>query len=341
MRLGIWTPLPHTLAPEPRMTRAVEELGSPGSGAGPDASFRFAVDILQKAERLGFDMTLIAARHLGPDLEAWTLASALAMATTKMELMVAAHPGVNTPQMVAKMGASLDRISAGRLAVNVVNGWNVEEFNTFGNGAWLTDQADRYRRMDEFIEVLKGLWNRDPFSFEGKFYRVDDSRLPLKPRRAPSPPIYAASRSPAGKDVIARFCDHWFVPDLGDFRRFDETAALIRAEIADMNRRAARLGRRIGYGLSAHVVCRPTIEEAVARAGELEAHGRLARYNKSSIAGLGACLVGTPEVIAARLAVYEELGVELALFQFSPMEAGLDRFAADVLPLLGKRAAAI
>src|SRR5262249_7487153 len=124
MRLGIWTPLPHTIRPERRMEQAIAQLKEQGSGHGPDASFEFAVDILQQAERHDFDISLIAARQLGPDLEAWTLASALASRTTNMELMVAVHPGINTPQMVAKMGASLDRISGGRFSVNVVNGWN-------------------------------------------------------------------------------------------------------------------------------------------------------------------------------------------------------------------------
>jgi FMNH2-dependent dimethyl sulfone monooxygenase len=238
--------------------------------------------------------------------------------------------------MVAKLGASLDRISEGRLAINVVNGWNVEEFQTFGNGAWLAEAQDRYRRMDEFVQVMKGLWTQDPFSFSGKFYRVEESRLPLRTRRAPAPPIYTASRSPEGKRTIALHCDHWFVPDRGDFRLYGETTALIRAEIADMERLAASHGRRIRYGLSANVVCAPTLEEAQARAVALEAHGRAARYNKSSVAALGACLVGPPDLIAERIDAYERLGVELMLFQFHPMEEGLDRFAADILPLLGR-----
>jgi FMNH2-dependent dimethyl sulfone monooxygenase len=218
MRFGIWTPLPHTIRPEPRMDRAIEVLKGQHTDAGPDAAFQFAADVLQRGERHGFDVTLIATRELGPDLEAWTTAAALAGHTKTMELMVAVHPGIITPAMVAKMGASLDRISGGRLSLNVVNGWNVDEFNLFGNGAWLAEQDDRYTRMDEYIQVIKRLWTEDALNFDGRFYKIQNGHLPLKPRQQPNPPIYGASRSPSGKETIAKYCDHWFVPDWRDYR---------------------------------------------------------------------------------------------------------------------------
>ena len=336
MKFGIWTPLPHTTAPEPRITSAIEDLSTAGQADGVDRSLQFAIDIVRKAEAHGFITTLIAARHLGPDLEAWTMATALAMQTRTIEIMVAAHPGIISAQMVAKMGASLDRISGGRMALNVVNGWNVEEFNTFGNGAWQLTEADRYHRMDEFIQVVKGLWTQDPFSFDGAFYRVNESRLPLKTARLPNPPIYAASRNAEGKRTIARYCDAWFAPDMRDFRRYDETLALVRSEIAAISQTAASFGRKLRFGMSAHVVCARTVEAAIAKAEQLEAYGKLALYNKSSVSGLGACLVGTPELIAERICAYHEAGLEFMLLQSNPMEEGFDQFIADILPLVRK-----
>ena len=332
MRFGIWTPLPHTIRPEPRMQRAIEALKGGGSDQGGDASFEFAVDVLRRGERHGFDVTLIATRELGPDLEAWTLAAALSGHTKTMELMVAVHPGIINPAMVAKMGASLDRISGGRLSLNVVNGWNVDEFNIFGNGAWLTEPDDRYTRMDEYIRIIKRLWTEEPFDFDGRFYKFQNGNLPLKPRQKPNPPIYAASRSPSGKDTIARYCDHWFVPDRRDYRRYDETVALVGSEIADMRERAQSHGRTLGYGLSAHVVCAATWEQAQARANALEEYGNLARYNRSAVAGLGACLVGTRDMIVERIKTYERLGVDLLLLQFHPMIEGFDQFVQEILP---------
>jgi dimethylsulfone monooxygenase len=336
MRFGIWTPLPHTIRPEPRMERAIEVLKGRGSGQGGDASFEFAVDVLQRGERHGFDVTLIATRELGPDLEAWTTAAALSGHTTAMELMVAVHPGIITPAMVAKMGASLDRISGGRLSLNVVNGWNVDEFNMFGNGAWLTEQDDRYTRMDEYIQVIKRLWTEESLNFDGRFYKIENGNLPLKPRQQPNPPIYGASRSPSGKETIARYCDHWFVPDHRDYRRFDDTLALIKTEIAAMQERVHRHGRKLGYGLSGHVICARTLEEAQARANSFEEYGNLARYNRSAMAGLGSCLVGTRDMIVERIQAYEQAGVDLLLLHFHPMIEGFDQFVEEILPFVNK-----
>ena len=99
------------------MERATAALKSAGAGAS-DGTFEFARDVVRRADELGFDTTLIAERFLGPDLEAWVLAAALAVVTRRIELMVAVHPGMVTPQVVAKMGASLDRISGGRFRGN-------------------------------------------------------------------------------------------------------------------------------------------------------------------------------------------------------------------------------
>jgi FMNH2-dependent dimethyl sulfone monooxygenase len=334
MRFGIWTPLPHTIRPEPRMERAIEVLKGQRPDPGPDAAFQFAVDVLQRGERHGFDVTLIATRELGPDPEAWTTAAALSGHTKTIELMVAVHPGIITPAMVAKMGASLDRISGGRLSLNVVNGWNVDEFNLFGNGAWLAEQDDRYTRMDEYIQVIKRLWTEDTLNFDGRFYKIQNATLPLKPRQNPNPPIYGASRSPSGKDTIAKYCDHWFVPDWRDYRRFDDTVMLIRSEIAAMQERVQRYGRKLGYGLSGHVICAPTLEQAQAQANTFEAYGNLARYNRSAMAGLGACLVGTRDMIVERIKAYEQAGVGMLLLHFHPMIEGFDQFVEEIMPLV-------
>src|SRR5690606_20952215 len=151
--------------------------------------------------------TLVAARHLGPDLDAWVLGSALAARTSKMEIMVAAHPGIHTPQMISKMAATLDRISGGRAAINVINGWNVEEFDLFGNGAWLPEADDRHTRMDEFIQVIKGLWGDEPYTFKGQYYHLENGVMPLKPAGRRPPTIYSTSQSPEGMETIARHCD--------------------------------------------------------------------------------------------------------------------------------------
>ena len=189
--------------------------------------------------------------------------------------------------------------------------------------------------MDEFIQVIRGLWESDRFRLAVSIIASKKAGFHSSPVRTPHPPIYAASRSPEG-ETIARFCDHWFPPDLGDFRKPNETLAFVASEMDDMRSLAQSFGNKVGFGLSAHVVCENTEERAAEKAVTLEEHGRKARYNKSAVAALGACLVGTPQTIAERICAYEDAGLDLLLLQFNPMEEGLDRFLSEVLPLVEK-----
>src|SRR5262249_1146732 len=151
-------------------------------------NFLYAVDVLQRAEQLGFEITLIAQRFFGPDLDSWMFASALAARTRSIEIMAAVHPGIIDPKVVAKHAASIDRISGGRFCVNVVNGSRPEEFVVFGE---LIERSEaRYRRMHEFIQVLKGMWLQPDFDFKGEFYTVNHGTVPTKSVRVPHPPLY-------------------------------------------------------------------------------------------------------------------------------------------------------
>jgi FMNH2-dependent dimethyl sulfone monooxygenase len=339
MRFGVWTPLPHTIRPEPLMNEAIRESGTRGLASGPDKAFRFAVDMLRRGEELGFETTLLAERWMGTDHSAWLLAAALAPLTTRIELMVAVHPGIVTPQAVAKFAVSLDRISGGRAAINIVNGWWKEEFETFGQGWWPQDDDTRYRRMDEFVRVLRGMWQQDEFDFQGEFYTVNRQGLPLKSVQLPHPPIYAGTRNEAGKDVIARDCDYWFVDYQPDYRRWKQNIEQASVFVTDMKGRAARHGRTIDFGMSCHVICADTNDRAVELANQLEEHGKTNRIAVIAARALGPGLVGTPEVIADRIRGYQEAGVGTMMLHFHPMAEGMERFAGQVLPLLTRKAA--
>ena len=343
MRFGVWTPLPHTIRPEPAMDEAIRVSATRGLAPGPDPAFRLAAGLITRAEALGFTTTLIAERWLGTDHPAWMLASALAPLTRSIELMVAVHPGIVTPQVVAKFAVSLDRLSGGRAAINLVNGWWQEEFDTFANGGWHPDDDVRYRRMGEYVRVLRGLWSDDPFDFHGEFYTVAHQDLPLKPVRLPGPALYAGSRHEPGKDVIARDCDCWFVDCLTDHRLWEQNLARVEGAIADMNARAARHGRRLAYGMSCHVICADTTAAAEAFAQELEQHGKSSAVAFIAAKALGPGLVGTPATIAERIRRYEAAGVGMLMLHFHPMMAGMERFAREVIPLVtgddGRRSA--
>lgn len=334
MKLGIWTPLPHTIPAEPTLDRAIADLRAQGQGAAVDRSLQYAIDVVKAGERHGAATTLIAERWLGPDLSAWLLSTALAAHTGTIELMVAAHPGIVAPQVVAKLGASLDRISGGRFAINIVNGWFEREFDFFSNGAWIGTEEKRYRRMDEFIRVLKGLWTRESFSFDGEFYRFDSISLPLKTLRSPYPTIYAASRTGIGPDIIARECDVWFVPYEPSHRLYEDNVRGIEQAMREMDAHARGYGRTMRYGMSAHVICRPTAEAALAAAEALAEYGKKDPVSMVAAKALGPGLLGTPREIAARIRRYEDMGIETFMLHFSPMLDGLETFAAEVMPLL-------
>lgn len=329
MRLGFWTPLPHVIRPEPEISQALDELGTPGCGLPVDRSFAFALKAVQRAEELGFDLTLIAERFIARDLAAWVVSSALAALTSRIEIMTAAHPGIIPPQVIAKMGASLDRLSGGRFLVNIVPGNRAPEFQLYGNLSWLDDQMSRYLRMEEYITVLKGLWCGEVVDFAGRFYQVDAGRMETRPFRYPVP-VYAAANGDYGKTIIARECDLYFVSHPPGLENYESNVRQVAADIADMRARATGFGRSIGFGISTQVICAATDEEAEAQAAELESS---AGSNVAARA-LGAGLVGSPDRIARRVRRYEEMGITCLMLQFHPTMVGLELFAREIKPII-------
>jgi len=353
MHFGIWTPLPHTIRPEPRMDRALAEIKAvPNLAGARDGTFEHACDVVRRADELGFHTTLIAERYLGPDLSAWVLASALAMVTKRIELMVAVHPGMVSPQVVAKMASSLDRISGGRAALNIVNGWWMEEFELFSNGTWIGD-AERYPRMGEYIAVIKGLWTDPDFNFDGAFYRAhvqaamqgadgkvvmpDPGDVVAKPSQLPHPPIYAASRAPDGKALIAQYGDVWFAEYKPGFRNFEANIARMAADVAAMRELAASHGRKLRFAINPQIIVADSQDEAERQAEDAE---RNAVARDRMVNALGAGLVGTPQFVAERLRRYETIGIDTMMTRFTPMIDGVEKFGREVIPLVNAGAMA-
>lgn len=175
-------------------------------------TFAYAQEVIQKAEKWGYDTTLIAELYLndikGPEhdsLEAWTTAAALAAVTEKIEIMTAVRPGFHNPAVIAKMAANIDQISKGRFTLNVVSAWWEEEARQYGG--IFTEHDARYDRTEEFIEVLKGLWEKETFTYQGSFYQLSNTHLHPKPVQKPNPILYAGGESPRGKETIAKHCD--------------------------------------------------------------------------------------------------------------------------------------
>ena len=332
MKLGIWCPAPLSIRPDRSVKPAFDALTRHGGGV--DESYLYAVDVLRRAEQLGFEITLIAQRFFGPDLDSWMLAAALATQTSSIEIMAAVHPGIIDPKVVAKHAATIDRISGGRFCINIVNGSRPEEFEVFGK--LLASGEARYRRMHEFIRVLKGMWLNDDFKFEGEFYSVAYGNVPTKSVRAPHPPIYAVSRVDEGMNVVAQECDVWFVNGSRHYREYEDGLKRIEREVSLMEQRCCELGRKMQYGISACVLTGDTDEEAIAIADDYMAQLAHDPSIKSASVAVGANLIGTPKTVVERIRRYESLGIDLFMLQFYPMHQGLDSFAIEVLPGLVK-----
>ncbi|MCW5770469.1 MAG: LLM class flavin-dependent oxidoreductase [Rhodospirillaceae bacterium] len=315
-----------------------------------DASFATTQAAAEAADRLGFDTMLLAEHYIHPNgnrldlLDAWTTAAALAATTTRIEILAAVKPGLRPPGVVAKMGANIDHISRGRFAVNLVSAWWPPEYAMLG--ADPLDHEDRYRRAEEFIAIVKGLWTQDEFAFAGRYFSTAAATIAPKPLRRPHPPIYMGGESETGRAVAARLADTYLM----NGRPADEVAAIV----ADMDRRAAAHGRRLRHGLSAFVICRETEAAAQAEFERLAALRHLevkggdptvamhqaalqARMKVGTNGGTAAGLVGTPRQIADRIAAFHALGIETFLLQFHPTLAEVERFGAEVMPLLRGR----
>lgn len=340
MKFGFWLPI------FGGWLRNVEEEHMP-------PTFDYAKKVVQAAEKWGYDTTLIAELYLndikGPErdsLEAWSTAAGLAAVTEKIEIMTAIRPGFHNPAVAAKMAANIDQISNGRFTLNVVSAWWAEEARQYG-GAF-TEHDERYDRTEEFLQVMKGLWTEDTFSFKGKFYDFEGTNLQPKPVQRPNPILYAGGESPRGKETIVDHCDAYVM--------HGGTLEEIERKIADMQKRRANAGKTPfqSFGMAAYIVCRDTeeevqaelaritdVKESSAYAGyddfisksQLEQQVELMDYSVSN-RGLRPNLIGTPEQIAERIIAFEKAGLNLLLLQFSPQLEEMERFSQQVMPLV-------
>jgi len=320
---------------------------------GMEASWAYVRRLARRSEEIGFDVTLLAELNLndikGPDapaLDAWTTAAALAAVTERLELMVAVRPTFHPPALAAKQAANVDRISGGRLTLNVVSSWWADEARQYGVDF---DRHDaRYARTAEWLAVVSGMWSQPRFSFAGTYYRVADAILEPKPLARPRPTLYAGGESEAAKQLIARSCDAYLM--------HGDPPERIAAKVADLGVRRRHLGLPpLRFGVAGYVVCRESeaaAQREVARISDvrqsaagyanyqewlantqLDQRVSLEDYSVSN-RGLKAGLVGTPAQLAERIREFERAGVDLLLLQFSPQYEEMERFAEEVIPLV-------
>jgi FMNH2-dependent dimethyl sulfone monooxygenase len=323
-----------------------------------EANKRYA----QTAEEAGFDFALLQTRFFASygaeyQLEAATLAAALASVTKKINLISAVHPGLWHPGVYAKMMATLDNISNGRAAINVVSGWFKGEFTGYGE-PWL-EHDERYRRSEEFINVVRSLWTEEETTFKGDFYRINGAPLKPKPVQKPSPPIFQGGNSRAAKEMAARVSDWYFMNG--------NTTEGFKNQIEEVKGLAEKEGRTLKYAANGFVIVRDTEEEAIqvlrdivsnADVEAVEGFGEAVKEAGSSTKekdgmwanstfedlvqyndGFKTGLIGTPEQVADRIIELKQLGVDLILTAFLHYEKDLKDFGEKVIPLVKEKEA--
>lgn len=226
-----------------------------------EASLAYNVQLAQLADQLDFDAMLFPVRYIGGigggdsgsgQLDPLTITAALAAVTSRIHFISAVLPGFVHPVTLAKMGATLDHISSGRWHVNLVSGWFQEEQEMFGI-PWIPHE-DRYRRSEEYLEVLKGLWTNETFSYRGKYYEIQEGRIRPFPYQKPYPSIYQGGNSPEARSMAARLSDWYFLNGA--------PIEQVREQIQEVKSLAAAHGRTIKFAVNGFALARETEEEA-------------------------------------------------------------------------------
>ena len=269
---------------------------------------------------------------------------------SKLKVIAAILPGPWQPALAAKQLATIDQLTNGRIAVNIVSGWFKGEFQAIGEH-WL-EHDERYRRSEEFIRSLKGIWTQDNFTFRGDFYRFDN--YSLKPKPLGRPEIFQGGSSRAARDMAARVSDWYFTNG--------NSVEGIKAQVDDIRAKAAANNHSVKIGVNAFVIARDTEEEARAvlahiidqadpeavnafgdaakQAGRASPEGEgnwakstfedLVQYND----GFKTNLIGTPLQIAERIVALKAVGVDLVLAGFLHFQEEVEYFGRRVLPLV-------
>ncbi|MFG2103260.1 MULTISPECIES: LLM class flavin-dependent oxidoreductase [Micromonospora] len=341
------------------------EVARPRAGGPPgvatlrrDPDIDYLSQVAGAVDRLGFAGALVPFGIFCED--PWLVAAALSQRTARLRFMVAFRPGLLSPTLAAQMSATCQRISGGRLLLNVVVGGDPEEQHRYGD--WLAHDQ-RYARADEFLAVLRGAWS-GPVDLDGEHYRVAGATVM---RRPDPPPIFLGGSSAAAQRVAARRADV--------FLTWAELPAQTGSLVAGVRALAAEAGREIAFGTRFHVISRDTSEQAWAvadamtanldpalvartqerfRRSDSEGQRRMAalhggRTDRLEIypnvwagyglvrQGPGITLVGSHDEVADRIAEYHAQGLDHLILSGQPHLEEAYWFGEGVMPALRRR----
>ncbi len=308
-RFGVWSPVygNHGVRQHPH--------------DAPDASYRRTRELLLRAERAGFDSTLLAEHVIHPSdteddvLETWSTIAALAEATSRIELIGAVKPLLFNPLVFAKIAANIADIADGRF-------------------------DDRYAYSRDWLGIVAELW-------AGKHVPIGNrggQPALIRPTPVNPPVLYVGGESEPGRALAAERADVFFI----NGRPFAETV-----EVIEDLRARPRDGAPLRFGLSAFVIARETEAEAIAELTYLQSLAdaesrpeisggtdpKTQMYKVlsgtkriGSNGGTLAGLVGSYAQVIDRIQAFHDAGIELFMLQFQPIEAELDRFADKIIP---------
>ncbi|HEY8695341.1 MAG TPA: LLM class flavin-dependent oxidoreductase [Chloroflexota bacterium] len=326
-----------------------------------EATWPATLEVARLADEAGIEAMVPVARWKGfggptnfnaESFETYTWAAGLGAQTKRIAVFATSHVPTVHPIVAAKQATTIDHITGGRFALNVVCGWFEPEFAMFGRS--LMDHETRYEYAAEWLDVMLKLWTcEDEFDFEGRYFKVEKGFHQPKPIQKPYPPIMNAGRSGTGNRFAAKYSDMIFT-SLWEYGHEDATGRV------NALRKLARdeFGREIQVWTTGFVICRPTEREArdylhyvVEEKGDWEAMLNLQRIQRMDnpnvpeaelrarrarmLAGYGGHpLIGTPEQITDTLSQLSRTGIDGIVISWVNYQDELRHWISEVMPLL-------
>jgi alkanesulfonate monooxygenase len=332
-------------------------LGSANGSRTTDLSY--LRQIAQAVDQLGYHSVLLPTGNSCED--SWVIASALMPATERLRFLVAIRPGIMSPTVAARMASTFDRLSGGRLLINVVTGGDPQE--AAADGVFLPHD-ERYAVTDEFLQIWRSIMAGETSTFHGKYLHVDKAKVYYPALQQPYPALYFGGSSAAGIELAAKQVDVYLT--------WGEPPALVAEKIARVRDAAEKQGRKLRFGIRLHVIVRETNEAAWRAANDLiryvdkdvveKARQGLARFDSegqrrmaalvqsspenleispnlwSGIglvrSGAGTALVGDAETVAQRMLEYADLGIDSFILSGYPHLEEAYRVKELLFPLL-------
>src|SRR6476620_8052874 len=223
---------------------------------GRSGSLSYLKQIAQAVDHLGFTGALLPTGRSCED--AWVVASSLMSVTEKMRFLVAIRPGLMSPGVAARMAATFDRLSNGRLLINVVTGGDPVELA--GDGVELSHK-ERYELTDEFLTIWKELLQKGESNYTGNYLTVKDGKQLYPPVQSPYPPLYFGGSSEIGQQIAADHVDVYLT--------WGEPPKQVEEKIKKVKKLAEEKGRTVRFGIRLHVIVRETEQEAWNAANDL------------------------------------------------------------------------